>query len=183
MYHIYFLQISSSFRGCAAGHAAGHAATTSDAGAAGARCRPSGWSRPSSWRRQAADRWSWWILISLKETLWWTMKVNIDEINIHQLYTIYIHLLILRCYRIINIVFLFILDGIGFMKVIFLSILCWKWMAINYNRIDHRGIIDGSWLIIPSFVHVQHTPRNHGKKQGNHMKLGKKGFEGRYFAG
>ena len=33
MYHIYFLQISSSFRGCAAGHAAGHAATTSDAGA------------------------------------------------------------------------------------------------------------------------------------------------------
>ena len=29
MYHIYFLQISSSFRGCAAGHAA----TTSDAGA------------------------------------------------------------------------------------------------------------------------------------------------------
>ena len=47
------------------------------------------------------------------------MKVNIDEINIHQLYTIYIHLLILRCYRIINIVFLFILDGIGFMKVIF----------------------------------------------------------------
>lgn len=32
MYHIYFLQISSSFRGCAAGHAA----TTSDAGASDA---------------------------------------------------------------------------------------------------------------------------------------------------